>query len=415
MSNHYYLFNVLRGYRYSVLKTRLKPSGQEGYNEVNLPSSINVTMLKQGTKNKQWSQALAKGDFVGSAYDRWFLAQHVARPLIADQVSYSPWGSGTVDTRYDIHLVSRNHHLPNTTSVDTSICLAKAQNAWYASLRNQLVGFQGGVFTAEFREARQMIKHRASQLLNLTAETAYTTAKRHARDLRQLRFVTDKRYRAHLRRRISSTYLEGVFGWMPLVSDIQDAFTTIQSLDKHFVRISASGKSRTSVQRTVSSTSEATVQVDTTMDRYSTSSCRLIGFFDSAVYASLPERFGFTSEEFPLTLWEATPWSFLVDYFVPIGEFLASACYSRFQPSQSVRSFLTKASVMAVSKPGRLEPGETSITATPGLYSADYVRVRREIGTSIGYPLTFYVNGLNPGPMRSANILALIGQSRRLF
>jgi len=128
-------------------------------------------------------------------------------------------------------------------------------------------------------------------------------------------------------------WLEYSFGWKPLMMDIADAFSALNNLLKG---------DRVTVVKGAKSSSKLTYD---TIDSYSPGQ----GFYTphlwyvrrswtledeyvryrgavrtraATTFKDAAARWGFTPSDFVPTLWELLPWSFLVDYFVTIGDAL---------------------------------------------------------------------------------------------
>lgn len=130
-----------------------------------------------------------------------------------------------------------------------------------------------------------------------------------------LRALASKRSRARLyyRRKASDIYLEGVFGWVPLMSDIYQAMEVLSSAH----RISPS---RAKAQNTHAySVADSTVQAGVFTDARATVGVRLSLDNPNVV---LLNNLGVLN---PASIaWDMVPYSFVINWFVPVGTYLNS-------------------------------------------------------------------------------------------
>lgn len=138
---------------------------------------------------------------------------------------------------------------------------------------------------------------------------------------------------------VRETWLEYVFGWKPLVNDVEDAVNTIDGvLDRRsqpeVTSLRASVRSQSPVFHTVT-TGDAVFPVKTRDEDICIATSLVIyrcGMkWDSdalrlkLLTQSLRERFGFTWENFIPTAWNLIPTSFVTDYFVNVGDILSAS------------------------------------------------------------------------------------------
>lgn len=192
---------------------------------------------------------------------------------------------------------------------------SQAMNAAITKFRSRMSASSELLTTlAERKEAVDMITNRASQLLTL----AVAIRRRDARAIKKL-FKTTTRVgnRKVLRnaKAFSSAWLEFSFGWLPLVQDIggavsllEEGFSDTPIWGKATVPFSRSGQWGTDVEGGYSSSS-GTVKCHV--------GARLRVDNPNLALAS---RLGFTNPA--ATAWELVPFSFVVDWFIPVQDFL---------------------------------------------------------------------------------------------
>lgn len=188
----------------------------------------------------------------------------------------------------------------------------------YLECRNT---WRGGNFLAEVRETIHMLAHPVSSL--------YRSVWKHAENIGKLRKIY-KKQPADLLKHLSDAWLAWAFGVKPLLSDCDDASTALNNLatgDWHdqktisgFGRNTVGTSSRLGGQSvpfgTGGWTYEKFVQTSNTI-RY------------RAAMVARPENTGFLIQQFGVgiydalpAVWEGTPWSFFVDYFLNVQEVL---------------------------------------------------------------------------------------------
>jgi len=126
--------------------------------------------------------------------------------------------------------------------------------------------------------------------------------------------------RKQLRGTISNRWLELQYGWMPLLSDLHgsveelQAGLTRQQTRKVTVRVSAE-ENRKTLGGYVPQ-----IQKDSYIEAYGKKTVKVVAYLRQESLAA--SRLGFTN---PINLaWELLPYSFVIDWFIPIGNWLNS-------------------------------------------------------------------------------------------
>jgi hypothetical protein len=177
--------------------------------------------------------------------------------------------------------------------------------------------FNAAVNLGELRESVKMIATTAH-----TLASAYTNLKRGnvPQALRQLgvkpktSVVRDVQH--DLRDSAANAWLGITYGWLPLLGAVDSA---AEAAVYHLRPRTASVRSR--VKKVGPSSYEAYVPVSVKREE----SINLIWKIEEEARWSTLEEFGFLSPE--LVAWELMPYSFVVDWFLPIGNFLEARSY----------------------------------------------------------------------------------------
>jgi hypothetical protein len=200
---------------------------------------------------------------------------------------------------------------------------------------------------------------------------------------------------------ISSRWLELQYGWLPLISDSYEALLAYQDqTDVRRIRIATSISVHGKWEASASPTLLAGPGLYT-------GSRRIIAELTENL--STPRILGLTD---PLSVvWEVIPWSFVIDWFLPIGSYLDNLnvipkLNGRFLSTDFIRG----------SELGKLTPGE-NVPASPyygGFRTVKYTRVIRTVSTSLSVPRPSVVSLPDAmSPKRIYNAMALAHQRFR--
>lgn len=248
---------------------------------------------------------------------------------------------------------------------------------------------------------------------------------------------------------LGSEYLNVVFGWKPFVKDLQDIYRLMKTIDKQIAQIRRdNGKgvrrrgsvedSNSSVQNSGTAsfpfqyvrgappnwTGGRSYWTDTTTTVVKSwyAACYMYHIMDTtdwkwdararlALFGALPT---------PALLWEVLPWSWLVDWFVNVGDVMSNASMNAVDNLVALYSYimttttLTRTASTTTSWPGKtgIFPARTEIAAGNATISSVFVRESkvRCPGTPYGIGLSY--SGLS-GQQKA--VLAALGMSRSSF
>jgi hypothetical protein len=300
-------------------------------------------------------------------------------------------------------------------TISTSFCDNQARAKFYKKLRKEAVQMSGPTFLGELQEALHMLRRPAGALYG------------HARDYSKAIQRAKKSDPKNWRQKLSGLWLEYSFGWVPLISDCQDAVKAWSRL----------GEKRPGKPISVSFQAYYDTHADPNFDNATLAIGSMPhAYVHTEAYASethtvrykgvlKPQAemtkwddwslFGFTPSEFIPTAWELLPWSFLVDYFTNIGDILTSSVTDTSRVlwvNKTVRQETIYRGRMTCDA-ARLRAAfnsnwDTSVSGNPGAFELKRKVITRSANSGISLPRFQFDFNLSDGQL--GNIAALIGQ-----
>lgn len=169
---------------------------------------------------------------------------------------------------------------------------------------------------------------------------------------------------------VSSSWLQYQYAWRPILMDIEEILKELQT-QTFTPRKTARGRET----RTVDSTkkyvgAKAGINIDFTEVVNTKYDVRATIYYETKVTPS--KRFGLTWTDLPDAAWELTPWSFVVDWFINVGDYIRaitpkpevnilSACTSIERVTNVTRSsgrtWLSDPQWTTVRRPGAVDKG----------------------------------------------------------
>lgn len=241
---------------------------------------------------------------------------------------YDAWGGGTDFIKQtfsgeleNLPSISFPSHKPNPLvhpPVTSSPVVARALNKALANLKDQQV--QYATFLAEAGAASSMLLMNAKKIASAARLIRKGSFKAAANELRISSKVFKSKRRPRTENEFSARWLEAQYGWLPLMSDMYGIYEDARKGFFREPRISAKGRATDQGTRPVKLNQllyEGTNSVSYTQSAF----VRLDYVLDSERLRQAVQK-GLTN---PLEVaWELVPFSFIADWFVPIGDFLSS-------------------------------------------------------------------------------------------
>lgn len=296
--------------------------------------------------------------------------------------------------------------------------------ALLGDLREQIAGtdFNLGVFLAEINESLGMIADSATRIyraMKLTRQGRVVQAARvllgygtsRQRVVRRRvgdRFADisiEERHKDSHKKTLAQNWLELQYGWLPLVSDAHDAAIFAadvmegQMLQKYRVRRKRKGRCG--------------------WNAYYYQATENHGIYKKQIVAFLSEKssLGLSGLLDPLSIiWEKVPFSFVADWFIPIGNYLEAKALSRALTG----TFVTTTTQILwakgiVARPGS---GATNVPVDGSADSAEGFRVQtdRTVSTNLAVPLPGFKSLKKAASWKHcANAVALVVGSKKLL
>lgn len=267
--------------------------------------------------------------------------------------------------------------------------------ALIGKLRAKLGGeFDPGVFLAELPEALSMIRNSASRI-----SRAYSSYKK-GNAIKAWNLLTDSKPYKKFGVNRSSNWLELQYGWLPLLSD---AHSGAEFIAHHFSDVPPKQVVRVSSSRNgkfVKPTSAGAY-------RYGLAShTTRVGYKATISENNLPTLTGMID---PLTMaWEKLPYSFVIDWFLPVGDYLSARGLAQRVSGTFERTVLVKKIGKNYGRNNQ-PPGGT--TYRGGLLDFEGITFTRTVSGSLSVPLPSFKPLLSvPSWGRAANAVALLLQ-----
>jgi hypothetical protein len=200
--------------------------------------------------------------------------------------------------------------------------------------------------------------------------------------------------------RVSDAWLELQYGWKPLLSDIYSMSDTIANLDKP-------RKRRIRVARTKRYKARMSALQNSVFATGGGSVGRQIIAYVEEDRPNLSQSLGLTNPE--LVAWELVPFSFVADWFIPIGGYLEARAFAQRAKGTFITTDRDRFTGRFLSSKSACSPGYAGDKPIKMILQpwTKRISLRRTVSTSLSVPLPTWKNGLGAGN-RLANAVALV-------
>jgi hypothetical protein len=381
---------------------------------VRTSTTIKADCWKDAQTNPRWRAAIKRGQVVIGPYSRTSFNVLSSSPFAAQIVS----NDGTPGAP---HLTTGSvrgdlYDLPSSAGQASSARTLALTRA-YKRLSEQQTHAKGMQFLGEFHEVIRQFKRPYSSAVRLI-DTYLERAASAARRYRPRSQHGMKQARKNLQKALSDSWLETAFGLQPLIADTRDLAEAAARMSndrrRDVVVASATVQIAGSTKTLIDNFIGVNIGLRREIREVETHSTAFRVFCDwtrSAALGSigrLQELVGFRADLFVPTLYELTPYSFLVDYFSNLGDVIETGCQSLQEVKgsvETVRNTVVSTQLMTPfgTVPSRIvtsnfQPGSAKLRRTYFLRTAG-------LGTLPQVPFQLSLPG---SPMKYLNMLALV-------
>lgn len=309
-----------------------------------------------------------------------------------------------------------NVSVPTPDFTWTSVADGRARNKFLSEVRKEQTQMQSLVFLKELKQTWTMLHRPAEALWNLS-ESYYSALYQRKRRLGPKRWWTA----------LPSMWLEYSFGWRPLMMDIDNAWDALNRLtEREYVkRVTGSGsdhslRSQQSGDRLLDGIICPKISSIYTNRKIEQVTVRYLGgvrYRALTTFADKSAAWGFNPEEFIPSAWEILPWSFLIDYFTSIGDYLDATFAQNTNLAWALKTTRLKTvqqRIDDVDVPGSkalVGNGYVSAGGQPAVAEVKRVSVQRRAVAPGSITPALYVKWNGPSLGQWANVSALFGQA----
>lgn len=311
------------------------------------PGAIHtVTRTRLGSRNPNWKKQVASGQNATTSLTAYWDTADIQKGEIlyeAENPSLGYWRKSSNKGDLFPGLLTLPYAVP---TLSTSVADNGARTKFYKKLRSYAVQVSGPTFLGELRETVRMIKKPAAAFHEGLEEYCRQLRRKAPRKPKTSRSDQSKKaksewknYAKNLSQTAGGLWLEKAFGWIPLISDVEEGLEAYERLSqpRYSKRISASYKDFKDTSNTLgsvwnaASTGYPNSYLYVLVRGQRTEDCvvRYRGAVESQAEGMTPvdklALFGFTPTEVLPTAWELLPWSFLIDYFTNIGDLISAS------------------------------------------------------------------------------------------
>ncbi|DAD52466.1 maturation protein [ssRNA phage SRR5466728_2] len=278
-----------------------------------------------------------------------------------------------------------------TSNAERSKALSIAHSQLISKLNAQVEGVMGPLFIKELGQA-------ISAITNPT-RLMYQATKRYVRRVQRYKKRCRKRNLTVNPKVLQQQYLNYTFGISPLVSDIDGAIKALAEFEfrlNHPVSTNCFTSVRTPVKYGNDAYSTCSYWAETEYRVRARASLTSDTFKDAGTSDRLKQLLGFNPNAFIPTVWEAIPFSFIIDYFTNIGGIIDSVYGLRGSIAWSNYTLITTEKrtykeSFRYTKSAVQPPGYENTSWRTSFTDGEFTYIKRSYERSTGLPpLSFF-------------------------
>lgn len=375
------------------------------------PSVIETcTESNSGADRPHWRQDIADGYFAGNyvtADRRTVQRQPFVTSSFTTRRKNTTAGWKTYRTEQNDYSQYYNTLAEPGPASHDAAASTQATKEFISKARSRMSPMQMGVTLGELNETIRMLRRPGASLVKRMG--SYLT--RVKGDLRR-----NKRESVRKRNEIvANTWLEYSFGWAPLLSDAESLGEAAAKLAVGQPKLRVTGMAGTDAEIPLASGQVAApAAVSISFDTYERRNtvCYQYGEIKAefGTPGRFPDSFGLNPHDIIPTIWELVPWSFAIDYFTGIGDFISSITFPESRllwHMRSRKSFVTRATrnYRPVGNPATSSNAlSIETTFSPGMSSVTLEKFTRDVQEILVTPVRF---SLPESRFAYANLAAL--------
>jgi hypothetical protein len=385
-----------------------------------------------GNSNPSWKEAIR--DQVSATtqasgrktflHDWPIISANVVARLNQNPVTYQDRQFSLIG--YPAHWISFAQ-LPSA-SVDTNTLnhvTAGVNSKFLDRCKSAISSFQSGQDIVEIKQTLESIIHPLSSLRKHVSTYFLNLAKIKGK-YQRIRTLSGRN--RSLAKALSDTYLEWTFGWNPLASDIAQGIVDLSKSRNRFestpVHASAKGIYQGTLSDLVNTNADHCFIVGSQKftAEYSIKLKGAVNAYYQGTPPTLRQNLQLLPEDFAPTVWNVLPYSFVIDYFLNVGDIVNAYSFpsvalrwcnkSTRDQSRTEINFSLSQKLLKAQFPSPWEL--LTVDVSPAHFDASVVLFSRTSvdASDLIPPLVFEIPGFREKPWR--NIAALVFGSKRL-
>lgn len=386
-----------------------RPNPEEKWNTYIEQFTTNIGYNQYSRNGRNFYRSYTSTNTPGFPRVKRWNAQSVYKvsvPRTSSLTLYEYWQGrpdlGWGDYKFGIHSAGITTTLWDDVELDSNL-LARTKSAHQDEIANRRINL-----AQMFAERRQTVNLITNTARRIARSLTHVRRGRIVEAARVLGLGNDPRIKPS--GSVASDWLALQYGWKPLLSDVHGACETLANASyQKPLRIATLTKRSAGQLRILPATFfTGLYAVPGKFERFETSRCRLESVYE--VSNELIRAGGQTGILDPLTLaWELVPYSFVVDWFIPVGNFLSRL---RFDDGLTFVSALqTQLAIMN----GQIIPnastsipsgGKVLVRNCSGNVISNAIRKERKIISSLSVDLPRFKDPFSP--THALNAIALL-------